>query len=261
MARPGSGPVSGSSTQWTRRGFLSGPTVAQGQALVSRAPTQARVPPHHLGSLRGQMGQDLISDVASGGGSPTTVPQGCPRTQVHPGASEPLRPLPAPDHGQNNKNRHPEVQDPLWSPSISGPARPAGRVLTHPELRTPRGSCCTQCRGPGQARGGSWGRTSSGQLPGHGERGAGDCRDTDQEGMGGGRTEQDTRQSPTGWRHQEGRGKPERSGPSSGQPPLPLVPSHMPWGSWSTGMRVSASHLRRDPMRPALPTSQMLGGA
>lgn len=51
VARPGSGPVSGSSSQWTRWGFLSGPTVAQGQALVSRAPTQARVHPHRPSGL------------------------------------------------------------------------------------------------------------------------------------------------------------------------------------------------------------------
>ena len=58
--------------------------------------------------------------------------------------------------------------------------------LTHPRLHTPRGSCCTQCTGPDQAKGGSWGRMSSGQLPGHGERDADGWRETNQEGMGAG---------------------------------------------------------------------------
>lgn len=48
------------------------------------------------------MGQDLISHVASGGHSPTTVPQGCSRTQGHPGASELL---PGPDPGSSHSPR------------------------------------------------------------------------------------------------------------------------------------------------------------
>lgn len=38
--------------------------------------------------------------------------------------------------------------------------------------------------GPGPATGGSWGHKSSGQLPGRGEHGAGDWRETDEGGMG-----------------------------------------------------------------------------
>lgn len=87
-------------------GFLSGPTDAtQGQALVSRVPIQARLTLNW--PSEGQMGQDHISDVASGGGRPTTAPQGRPMSQVPPGASKLLQPLPAPDRGQNNKDKMP----------------------------------------------------------------------------------------------------------------------------------------------------------
>ena len=77
-------------------GFLSEPNDAtQGQALVSRVPIQARLTLNW--PSEGQMEQEHVSDVASGGGRPTTVPQGCLMTQVPPGASQLLRPLPAPD--------------------------------------------------------------------------------------------------------------------------------------------------------------------
>lgn len=99
-------------------GFLSGPTDAtQRQALVSRVPIQVRPTLNWLSE--GQMGQDHISDVASGGGSPTTVSQGCPMTQ---GLRAPSAPLSSRPWSKTTKTGCPEVRDPLWPPGTSGPA-------------------------------------------------------------------------------------------------------------------------------------------
>lgn len=48
---------------------------------------------------------------------------------------------------------------------------------SYPKPHIQTGSCCTQCREPGSATGGSSERRSAYQLPDHARRGDGDCKD------------------------------------------------------------------------------------